>query len=310
MAVGVVSLLGRRVSASLKLFLLALAIVDDIGAIVVIAVFYTDGVSVRALEVALALVAAVAAMRKVGVVAIPGYVVVGAALWLALYESGVHATLTGVVLGLMAPTQPIRQRQLIDETALTDISTVEAARETAVLARESVSVVEWLEHLLHPWSSFVIVPLFALANAGVPLSSSALSDAARSPITYGVVLGLVLGKFIGIAGFTWLATRSGIGMLPEGATWQGLLGVAALGGIGFTVSIFVAGLAFGDPVLQNDAKIGILVASVVAATLGSLILLGRRPGGTDGHDAGRQWSISGGPVETGGHQGESRHGVA
>jgi NhaA family Na+:H+ antiporter len=310
MAVGVVSLLGRRVSASLKLFLLALAIADDIGAIVVIAVFYTDGVSVRALEVALVLVAAVAVMRKVGVVAIPAYVVVGAALWLALYESGVHATLTGVVLGLMAPTQPIRQHQLIDETALTDLSTVEAARETAVLARESVSVVEWLEHLLHPWSSFLIVPLFALANAGVPLSSSALSDAARSPITYGVVLGLVLGKLIGIAGFTWLATRSRIGMLPEGATWQGLLGVAALGGIGFTVSIFVAGLAFDDPVLQNDAKIGILIASVVAATLGSLILLGRRPGGTDGRGGDRQSSIGRRPVETGGHQGESRHGVA
>jgi len=295
MALGVVSLLGSRVSPSLKLFLLALAIVDDIGAILVIAVFYSDDVSFRALEVALLLVATVAVMRKVGVVAIPAYVVVGAALWLALYESGLHATLAGVVLGLMAPTAPIRQRHLIDETALTDLSTVDAARETAMLARESVSVVEWLEHVLHPWSSFFIVPLFALANAGVPLSTRALSSAASSPITYGVLVGLVVGKVVGITGATWLATRSGVGVLPEGATSRGILGVAAIGGIGFTVSIFVTGLAFDDPVLQNDAKIGILVASLVAAGLGTLILL-RRP--------------SDDPVPTGGDRGDSRHGVA
>ncbi len=127
------------------------------------------------------------------------YVALGVGLWLALHESGVHATLTGVVLGLMAPTSPIRSHELIDADELADVSTVEAAHHTVVVARQSVSVVEWLEHLLHPWTSFVIVPLFALANAGVPVTSKALSAAASSPITYGVVLGLVVGKPVGIA---------------------------------------------------------------------------------------------------------------
>jgi Na+:H+ antiporter, NhaA family len=272
MAVGVLSLLGSRVAPSLKLFLLALAIADDIGAIAVIAVFYTEDIQLDALAVAAGLVVVVAAMRPAGVRSTSAYLVAGAALWLALHESGVHATLVGVVLGLMAPTRPIRQRQLIDESALTDLSSVDAARETTVLARESVSVVEWLEHVLHRWTSFVIVPLFALANAGIPLSTEALTDAASSTITYGVVIGLVVGKLVGIAAFTWLAARLGIGVLPEGATWMGIVGVAALAGIGFTVSIFVTGLAFDDAGLQNEAKIGILVGSAAAAVIGTLIL--------------------------------------
>jgi NhaA family Na+:H+ antiporter len=277
MAVGVLSLLAGRVAPSLKLFLLALAIVDDIGAILLIAIFYSSGVDDRALVVAAGFAVLVAVMRWSGVHATVAYVVVGGALWVALLKSGVHATIAGVLLGLMAPTRPIRQRHLIDESALIDLSTVGAARETTVLARESVSVVEWLEHLLHPWTSFVIVPLFALANAGIPLSSSALSSAASSRVTYGVVLGLVLGKTVGISAFTWLAIRLRIGLLPEGASWRGVVGVAGLGGVGFTVSIFIAGLAFDGPAFRNQAKIGILVASLVAAALGAAILLTSAP---------------------------------
>jgi Na+:H+ antiporter, NhaA family len=275
MAIGVLSLLGRRVTSSLKLFVLALAIVDDIGAIVVIAVFYSNDIHFEALLLAAGLVGLVAVMRHVGIRAIPAYVVAGGALWLALFESGVHATLTGVILGLMAPTRPVRDRELIDETALIDLTTVNAARETTRLARESVSVVEWLEHLLHPWTSFVIIPLFALANAGIPLSSEALSDAATSRITYGVVLGLVAGKLIGVSGFAWLATRLRVGLLPDAARWRDILGVGAVAGIGFTVSIFVAGLAFDATGLQNEAKVGILVASVLAAAVGSVVLFRR-----------------------------------
>jgi Na+:H+ antiporter, NhaA family len=284
MAVGVVSLLGRRVAPSLKLFLLALAIVDDIGAILVIAVFYSHGIHLDAVLLAAALVALIIVMRRAGIRAIPAYVVVGGALWLALFESGLHATLDGVILGLLAPTRPVRRRELIDETALADLSTVTAARETTRLARESVSVVEWLEHLLHPWTSFVIVPLFALANAGIPLSSDTLSAAASSRITYGVVVGLVVGKLIGVSGFAWLATRLRIGVLPDGAGWRGILGVAAVAGIGFTVSIFVAGLAFDTIALQYEAKVGILAASVLAAILGSVILVRSVPPG-DGAEA-------------------------
>jgi NhaA family Na+:H+ antiporter len=276
MAVGVLSLVGSRVAPSLKLFLLALAIVDDIGAILVIALFYSDHINLEALLVAIVLAAAVVVARRLGINALPVYGILGGAMWLALHESGLHATLVGVVLGLMAPTRPVRQRELVDETALTDLSSVSAARETTRLARESVSVVEWLEHLLHPWTSFVIVPLFALANAGIPLSAGALSAAATSRITLGVVLGLVVGKLVGVAGATWLAVRLRIGTLPSDVTSRGVVGVAALAGIGFTVSIFVASLAFDDADLQNEAKVGILVASILAAGVGAAILLGRR----------------------------------
>ena len=272
MAVGVLSLLGARIVPSLRLYLLALAIVDDIGAILIIAIFYSSDIDTTSLALAVVLVLVVGAARRAGVQRLIVYVLLGAGLWLALHESGVHATLTGVVLGLMAPTAPIRHHDLIDADELADVSTVEAARTTVALARQSVSVVEWLEHLLHPWTSFVIVPLFALANAGVPVTSDALSAAASSPITYGVVLGLVVGKPIGIAGFTWLATRLRIAELPPGATWGGIVGVGALAGIGFTVSLFVTGLAFDDPVRQDEAKIGILAASTIAAVVGSLIL--------------------------------------
>ncbi|HTH06856.1 MAG TPA: Na+/H+ antiporter NhaA [Ilumatobacteraceae bacterium] len=278
MAIGVVSLLGSRVAPSLKLFLLALAIVDDIGAILVIAIFYSDDIDFGALSIAVVLVGAVALLRWLGVRYVALYVVVGAALWLAVFESGVHATIAGVILGLMAPTRPFRQRELIDEESLLDVSTAEAAAQTAMLARESVSVVEWMEHLLHPWTSFLIVPLFALANAGIPITSTTLSHAFSSRVTYGVLFGLVVGKFIGVVGASWIATRLGIGTMPRGATWRGIFGVGAVAGIGFTVSIFVAGLAFDDkPLLENDAKIGILAASIIAATIGSFVLARREP---------------------------------
>ena len=275
MAVGVLSLVGSRVAPSLKLFLLALAIVDDIGAILVIAVFYSEDIDLRALAVAAALAVAVVVTRRAGVQSTVAYAALGVAFWLALHESGLHATLVGVVLGLMAPTRPIRQ--LVEADVLTDVSSAGAAHETAVMARQSVSVVEWLEHLLHPWTSFVILPLFALANAGIPLSTEAVSAAASSPITYGVVLGLVVGKLVGITAFTWIATRLRIGVLPAEATWRGIVGVAALAGIGFTVSIFVTGLAFSDAGLQDEAKIGILAASLAAAVLGSVILVTAGP---------------------------------
>jgi Na+:H+ antiporter, NhaA family len=273
MAVGVLSLMGSRVSPSLKLFLLALAIVDDIGAIVVIAVSYTEDIGGEALLAAAGLVVVVAAMRRAGVTWIAPYAVIGAALWLALHESGVHATLAGVVLGLMTPTQPIRHPELVDAGELADVSSYEAARQTATAARESVSVVEWLEHQLHPWTSFVIVPLFVLANAGLPLSGAAVSDALRSSVAGGIVIGLVVGKFVGVAGFTWLAARLRIARLPEDATWSGILGVSALAGIGFTVSIFITDLAFAGTPLEDEAKIAILAASVLAAAIGSALVV-------------------------------------
>jgi NhaA family Na+:H+ antiporter len=282
MAVGVLTLLGRWVSSSLKLFLLALAIVDDIGAIGVIAVFYTGEIRGEALLASVALLMAVAVMRRAGISSIAPYAVVGAGLWLALHESGVHATLVGVALGLMTPTQPIRRPELIDAAELADVSSYEAARQTATAAREAVSVVEWLEHQLHPWTSFVVLPLFALANAGIPLSRDTVGDTLTSALAGGIVLGLVIGKVVGITSFTWLAVRLRIARLPDNVTWPGIVAVSALAGIGFTVSIFVTGLAFGGEQLEDQAKIAILAASLLAAALGATLLVatarrGRNP---------------------------------
>ncbi len=272
MAVGVLSLLGSRVAPSLKLFLLALAIVDDIGAILVIAIFYSDDIHYDALLVAIAMAVAVIVLRRLNVWYTPLYAVLGISMWVFLHESGIHATIVGVVLGLMAPTRPIRQREMVDADKLADISTVETARETVHLARESVSTVEWLEQMLHPWTSFVIVPLFALANAGVLLNADIVGDALTARVTWGVVIGLVVGKLVGITAFTWAAVRFRIGTLPDGVGWPSVVGVAALAGVGFTVSIFIAGLAFDGPVLAEQAKIGILIASIVAGLLGTLLL--------------------------------------
>ncbi|HEX2562731.1 MAG TPA: Na+/H+ antiporter NhaA [Acidimicrobiales bacterium] len=284
MAVGVMSLMGSRVSPSLKLFVLALAIVDDIGAIVVIAVFYTDDIEGWALLAACGLVLAVAVMRRAGVRSTAAYAVAGVVLWLALHESGIHATLAGVVLGLMTPTQPIRRPDLIDAAELADVSSYQAARQTATAAREAVSVVEWLEHLLHPWTSFVVVPLFALANAGIPLSGTAIADALTSSVAGGIVVGLVVGKVVGITGATWLANRLRIVRLPGDTTWSGIVGVSALAGIGFTVSIFVTGLAFGGDPLEDQAKVAILAASLLASALGSTVIVaGARRGSLGPH---------------------------
>ncbi|MGH8976702.1 MAG: Na+/H+ antiporter NhaA, partial [Acidimicrobiia bacterium] len=272
MAVGIMSLLGSRVAASLKLFLLALAIVDDIGAIFVIAIFYAEAIHYDALVVTIAIAVAVIVLRRLGVWYTPLYAVLGISMWFFLHESGIHATLVGVVLGLMAPTRAIRQREMVDADMLADISTPETARETVTLARESVSTVEWLEQILHPWTSFLIVPLFALANAGVLLNATVVDDALTARVTWGVVAGLVAGKLLGVTLFTWLAVRLRIGTLPEGARWSSIVGVGALAGIGFTVSIFVAGLAFDEPRLTEQAKIGILIASIVAGLLGASLL--------------------------------------
>jgi NhaA family Na+:H+ antiporter len=271
-AVGVLGLLGPRVSPSLKLFVLALAIVDDIGAIIVIALVYSSSIEPEAMLIAAGILAVVVMLERLDVRSMAVYVVLGLAFWLEIHEGGVHATIAGVLLGLLTPTRARIPRELVTEEVLRDVSTPAAARETVVTARESVSVVSWLEYLLHPWSSLVIVPLFALANAGVRLSASALSDAATSRVAWGVLVGLVVGKLAGITVFTLLSVRLGLGVLPDGMDRRHVIGAAALGGIGFTVSLFVTALAFDDVAVQDQAKIGILAASIVAACLGAVVL--------------------------------------
>jgi NhaA family Na+:H+ antiporter len=243
-AIGVLALLGDRVPAGAKLFLLTIAIVDDIAAIAIIAVVYTDTIAVGWLLAASATFALVAAMRLAGVPWVMAYVVVGIGAWVALHESGVHATIAGVALGLMTPATPVGGREVLVE----------------------------LEHRLHPISALAIVPLFALANAGVPLGGGVIGDALSGRLAWAVVVGLVIGKTLGIAGGTFLGLRGGWGRLPDGVAHAHVWGLAMLGGIGFTVSLFIAQLAYDDPAAIATAKIGILAASVIAALLGAATL--------------------------------------
>jgi NhaA family Na+:H+ antiporter len=273
-AVGVVALLGPRVPASLKLFLLTLAIVDDIGAIIVIGVFYSTGLQPQFLGAAAALVVVIVLVNRAGIVWLAPYLVLGGALWLVTYASGVHATIAGVVLGLLTPAQNLVPASVARDWAadLRDEPSAHDMRTMTQLARHSVSPAEHLGHVLHPWSSYLIVPVFALANAGVAIKADAFDGAGAAAVTGGVMLGLVVGKTLGITGAAWLASRLGIARLPEGATWKMMFSIACVAGIGFTVSLFVAELAFPAGSLQDAAKIGVLAASAVAAVIGGISL--------------------------------------
>jgi Na+:H+ antiporter, NhaA family len=270
LAVGLLTLAGPRIPPGAKLFLLALAIVDDLGAIAVIALFYRSGGRTSLLGVAALAFAAAVVLRRFGVTSFAAYVLLGVVLWWALHEAGVHATIAGVAMGLLAPTKPFVHSELIDVDELADVSTVEHAKASVHIARSSVSVVEWLEHLLHGWTSFVVVPIFAIANAGIPISVSGLREAAGTRVAWGVATGLAIGKPLGVLVATWLVVRVGAGSLPEGTTWRSLVPAAIVAGVGFTVSLFVTELAFAGPV-SDQAKVGVLAASMFAGMLGLLL---------------------------------------
>jgi NhaA family Na+:H+ antiporter len=275
-AVGVLGLLGRRVPSAAWIFLLTLAIVDDIGAIVVIAVFYTDDLRLVWLGAAVALIGLMIGMRLLRIWAIPAYVVVGVAAWFATLESGVHATLAGVAIGLITPATALLKADVATtnaQQALADreLDPDELAR-LQFLLNESVPMVERLQNRLHPFSAYAVLPIFALANAGVDLGGA--GDAITSAVGLGVIAGLVLGKPLGILLACFVAVRLGLGRLPDRTSWPQVAGLGAVAGIGFTVSLFIAGLSFpGSVALTEDAKVGILLASVLAAVVGVLLLL-------------------------------------
>jgi NhaA family Na+:H+ antiporter len=288
-ALGVLALVGRRLPAALKSFLLALAIVDDIGAILVIAVFYSGSIELLALLAAVGLLALILILQRLQVRWTVVYVLLGVGVWLATFQSGVHATIAGVALGLATPAVPFqrpkavsREAHRIADDTVDDPDPPDADAHQwlhlADLTREAVSPLARAEHLLHPWTSYAIVPLFALANAGVFIGGTTLREALSSGVTLGVVAGLVVGKTIGVTVFTWVATRTGITRLPDGVRWRQLVGVAALAGIGFTVSLFITSLAFQRPELQDAAKVGILAASLLAGLIGALLLTRSQPG--------------------------------
>lgn len=269
---GVVALLGNRAPSWLKLFLLALAIVDDIGAILVIAVFYSEGVSFGWLVIALGAVA-VAALARTSVHSIGVYVVLGIICWLGLHEAHIHPTLAGVAFGMMAPVTPFRNSDMVDADELALNPTAANALRVSTQAKGTVSVVEWLEHKLHPYSAFVVVPIFAMANAGIHVPVDEIGAAFSNRVTWGVMLGLVVGKTVGITVFTLLAVKLKVGRLPVGVTPRYVLGAGALGGIGFTVSLFVTELAFGEQIVGTDARLGVLIASLAAALIGTAIMV-------------------------------------
>jgi NhaA family Na+:H+ antiporter len=283
-ALGVLALLGDRVPRELTTVLLGLAIVDDIGAVIVIALFYGEGLELGWLALAVVGLLAIVGLQRARVWWTPIYLLLGVGVWAATLASGVHATLAGVALGLLAPARPLLRRGELDRVGrrLTQREPDELSESDLQAARfairESTSVAATVEHLLHPWTAFLVVPLFALANAGVAISAEGLGDAATSRVTIGIVLGLVVGKVLGITGAIALATRFGVAVLPDGVERRHIAGMAAIAGIGFTVSLFVSGLAFDQAAELEQATLGVLGASLLAALVGAIVLLsgGRR----------------------------------
>jgi Na+:H+ antiporter, NhaA family len=282
-ALGVLALLGNRVPASLKIFVAALAIADDIIAVLVIALFYTDQIHILSLAIGLAGVALSFGANLLGVRKPAVYALIGICVWCAVLKSGVHATVAGVLLAFTIPARTytdrdfflMHSRRLLDrfEASARNSSEAHTAIHRLELQCELVeSPLHRIEHCLQPWVSFLVMPIFAFANAGVRLLGNGFA-AATHPVSLGVALGLLIGKPLGISFFAWISAKTGLGTLPAELSWGSIFGAGCLSGIGFTMSLFIAGLAFGDGPLMDMAKIGTLVASVASGIAGSVLLL-------------------------------------
>jgi Na+:H+ antiporter, NhaA family len=292
-SLGILTLLGTRVRPLLLVFLTALAIVDDILAVLIIALFYTETISWLALGVVVVLLGALIGANAVGIHRWPVYAGLGLGVWVAVLASGVHGTIAGVLVAMTVPARSwinpseflVRSRKLIDDfeaacfatpSMLSNEPQQQATETLEQLCKEVETPLTHFQHQLNPWVAYVILPLFAFANAGVPLGSG-FSQLLTNPVTWGVVAGLVVGKPLGITLFSWLAVRLGVALIPPAITWRDIVGVAWLGGIGFTISLFVAELAFETGRLGDAARVGILVGSVVAGAIGYVILRATLP---------------------------------
>ena len=270
--IGALAIIKPKYPARLRIFLLTLAVVDDIGALCVIALFYSDRIQVVPLLISVALIAAIALVRFLPSARGPAYAVLSFALWIALFMAGVHPTLAGVGVALLIPVfTPERQQveQAVDMMrAFRQSPNSQYARAASRGLRESISINERLQTTIGPYVAFVVLPLFALANAGVRLDANSVIAALHSPLTWGIVAGLVVGKFIGITGATWFMQRTGLGQLAPGGTLRRAAGGAALCGIGFTIALFIVDIAIPEPARQDQARIGVLLASGLAFLLG------------------------------------------
>ncbi|MEM7300308.1 MAG: Na+/H+ antiporter NhaA [Pseudomonadota bacterium] len=243
-ALGVLALFGSRVPVALKVFLLAVAIIDDLGAIIIIAIFYTSDLSINALTLSMMGFVAAVALNRLGVKALAPYLIIGVFMWACVLKSGVHATLAGVLIALAIPTKS---------------------------KGDEPSLLHRLEHALHPWAAFLILPVFAFANAGVRLEGVSFDDL-LAPLPLGIAAGLYIGKQIGVFGATWLAVKSGVARLPQDVNWAQAYGVACLTGIGFTMSLFIGSLAFTTDEMMNAVRIGVLMGSGLSAITGFAVL--------------------------------------
>ena len=281
-SLGVVAMLGTRIPSGVRLFLLTLAIADDIGAIAVIAIFYTSSINSTWLATGLVVLGLILVASKLGIRTHAVYLPFALITWYAFLESGVHATIAGVLLGFLTPVSPLYSTQEFDRRArrilnlFPEHSHVDQLEHEALLlsdlARESVAPLRRAEHRLHRWTAFAIVPVFALANAGVSFAGVNLGAIATSKVALGVGLGLLVGKFVGVALFSYVGELLGIGKRPAGVTWLHIGGIGLLAGIGFTVALFVAELSFVDHVLADQAKVGIFGGSILAGGAGWLLL--------------------------------------
>jgi NhaA family Na+:H+ antiporter len=261
LAVGLLTFVGSSAAASLRSFLLALAVIDDIGAILIIAFIYSTGVIFSWIIAGLITVIVIYFFRKFGITSTIIYVLLGILLWYCMYKSGVHPTLAGVILGLMTPNIVKKNSNMKD------------------IDDGQVSVIEWLEKKLHPWSSFLIIPLFAFANTGVVITNQSINNALNSPIAWGIFVGLVVGKPLGVLSTVLIGKKIGFSQLSQGAKSIDLLATGSAAGIGFTVAIFIANLAFSDPLTQDLAVFAVIVASIVSALISFLLfklLVGKR----------------------------------
>lgn len=286
-ALGILSLAGNRIPGSIKVFLSALAVADDLGAVLVIAIFYTAQIAFVPLIAGCAFLLILGIGNLMGVRSMAFYVIVGLAVWLGFLLSGIHATIAGVLVAFLIPartkidelqfTKKLRvnadkfEQAIPQEGALTTAEQHETIERIKRICLDAETPLQKIEYALHPWVAFAIMPLFALANAGMVIGPDFFSSMIN-PVSLGIMLGLVAGKFLGVFTFTWLMVRFKVAGLPQSAGWGHILGVALLAGVGFTMSLFISGLAFNDPAMAVQAKSGILIASAIAGVAGIIVL--------------------------------------